>query len=683
MPAYLIPLALVVAAALLAPRHWLSGPGVRKGAVWTLLAAVTLVLLRYLYWRVTTTLPGPASGIGETLFAWTLFLIEMAVWFDTAVLFATLCRRRDNSALADAGEAALRAAAPAELPTVDVFIATYNEDLDVLEKTILGALALDWPRDRLRVCVLDDGKRDWLRDYCACKGADYFIRDNNAHAKAGNINAGIARTDGTYFMVLAADFVPQQNFLYRAMGLFDDPRVGIVQIPHSFYNADPMQINLGMRKAMPDDQRMFFGSIMEGRDGWDAAFCCGSNSVTRRSAIEAVGGGLPTGSITEDMLLTLAMLRHGFVTRYLNERLAVGLAPESLSAMYVQRARWARGAIQILYLRDGPFGPNLKLHHRILFLPLHWMIQPVMTITSLVVPAICLWTGWSPLPMTPTVELINYQVPTLIATLLALRLLDPKSFFPLAATVPAALQAPRILPTIVTTLIRPHGHAFKVTPKGRAAQGETVDRLMIYAPLALIIITALGFVANASYNTRIVLSADQMPLLTFWGIVTMIILSVVQVAAVTAPSRDEAEHFPVDIPCVIGTRPNQQVAARLEWLSVSGAALRLPNLQDVGYNFRWLRIDIPKLGQIAAYVENQNETLVQISFADLDDARRDILIRMLFTQGLDNSTQAAGAFAVTYGILSRILRRHDAEITRDIRPTDTAPPKWIIAAAAH
>ncbi|MBU2360095.1 MAG: hypothetical protein KKB02_14400, partial [Alphaproteobacteria bacterium] len=96
-----------------------------------------------------------------------------------------------------------------------------------------------------------------------------------------------------------------------------------------------------------------------------------------------------------------------------------------------------------------------------------------------------------------------------------------------------------------------------------------------------------------------------------------------------------------------------------------------------------LRIDIPKLGQIAAYVENQNETLVQISFADLDDARRDILIRMLFTQGLDNSTQAAGAFAVTYGIVSRILRRHDTEITRDIRPSDTAPPKWIIAAAAN
>jgi len=84
-------------------------------------------------------------------------------------------------------------------------------------------------------------------------------------------------------------------------------------------------VNLALRKTLPDDQRFFFEAIMPSRDGWDAAFCCGSNSVTRRAALRKVGDGLPTGSITEDMLLTLVMLRQGYVTRYLCEHLAFGL----------------------------------------------------------------------------------------------------------------------------------------------------------------------------------------------------------------------------------------------------------------------------------------------------------------------------------------------------------------------
>ena len=95
---------------------------------------------------------------------------------------------------------------------------------------------------------------------------------------------------------------------------------------------------------------------MPSRDAWNAAFCCGSNSVMRRAALDAIGGALPTQSITEDMLLSMALLRKDFVTRYLCERLAFGLAPETVDAFFVQRQRWARGAVQILYLAGGPLG---------------------------------------------------------------------------------------------------------------------------------------------------------------------------------------------------------------------------------------------------------------------------------------------------------------------------------------
>ncbi len=189
------------------------------------------------------------------------------------------------------------------LPSVDVYIATYDEQLEVLEKTIVGALCLDYPN--FKVWVLDDGRRPWLKEFCGAKGVGYITRPDNAHAKAGNINHALTKTNAEYFALFDADFIVQRNFLMRTMGFFADPTIGIVQVPHTFYNHDPMQTNLALRKTLPDDQRFFFEAIMPSRDGWDAAFCCGSNSVTRREAMRSIGDALPTQSITEDMLLSL------------------------------------------------------------------------------------------------------------------------------------------------------------------------------------------------------------------------------------------------------------------------------------------------------------------------------------------------------------------------------------------
>ncbi|OOY07146.1 cellulose synthase catalytic subunit [Thioclava sp. F36-7] len=520
--------------------------------------------------------------------------------------------------------------------------------------------------------------------FSASKGALYFTRPDNADAKAGNINSAIARTDGDFFMVLDADFVPQRNFLYRAMGLFEDPDVGIVQIPHSFYNADPMQTNLGMRQVMPDDQRLFFGSIMMGRDGWDAAFCCGSNSITRRGAIEAVGGGLPTESITEDILLTLTLLRKGYVTRYLNERLAIGLAPESLSAMYVQRARWARGAIQTLYLRNGPFGPGLNPMQRILFFPSYWIVHPVMVLTTLLVPTICLWSRWSPLPAVPVSELVSYQLPALFATLGTLRLLAPKSFFPLAATVHSALLAPRILLTVVSTLIRPHGHVFKVTPKGRAADGRAIDRMMVFMPAALIVLTALGFFANANFNTRFVMSVEQLPILAIWAFVSMIVLSVVQAAAISATGSNRAERFRVDLSGTVGSKPSEALPVEIKWISMEAARLSFPDSCGIGDSVDWLRLDLPGIGSVAAEVEMAHGRDVEVKLNIPPGKTRDALLRALFTEGLENATEPASSLKISLAMMQRVfLRRRPARQQGD-QPGDQVrrPPQWLVAATA-
>ena len=678
MPEYLIPLSLVFTAFLLAPRSLLSGPKPKLVALWVILCAASLVLGRYILWRLTGPLPLPGTGTGELVFYWALLAIEIAVWIDTAILFAMLSRPRDNSIVADLGETTLRSKASHELPTVDIFIATYNEDFDVLEKTILGAIGVEWPEDRRTVFVLDDGKRDWLAKYCASKGVTYLTRPDNSHAKAGNINAAIARTSGDFFMILDADFIPQKSFLYRAMGLFQDKKVGIVQIPHSFYNADPMQSNLGLRNVMPDDQRFFFDTIMAGRDGWGTAFCCGSNSITRRTAIESIGNALPTGSITEDMLLTLAMFRKGYVTRYLNERLAIGLAPESLDAMYIQRSRWARGAMQIMFLKQGPFGPGLKLRQRIMFIPLHWIVQPFMTMATLMTPMICLWTGWSPLPTASLSQILSFQIPALFAVLLSLRLIAPTSFFSLAATVHGALQVPRILPTVITTLIKPHGHAFKVTPKGSAAGGSKIDKVMIYLPAAIIVGTALGMIVNSDINTRIILDRGQIPLLAVWAVFSMIVLVVVQASAVSSSNKTGDEIFRTDTSCTFATKSNEVHAGRIKYLSMSSARIEMQMSDHISHNIRWLRLDIPGVGSVPAFVRYANDDYADVAFSLDDGAARNALIEMLFTQGIDNSVHTTKSFRI---IGAMILRAFGSTKRKaNLRPVVSTPPEWITQA---
>lgn len=669
-----IPLLLLLAGWLLLPQSAMARPWAQRLVV----AVVAVVVLRYLWWRLTVTVL-PAEGVTvESVFIWTLFAIELLAWADAGIMFTALLARTDRSPEADRHEARLRALPPAALPEVDVLIATYNEPLDVLEKTILGAMALDWPAARLRIWVLDDGRRDWLAAYCAQKGVGHLTREGNAHAKAGNINAAIRRTTAPFFLVLDADFVPQRNFLFRAMGFFADPRIGIVQIPHNFFNSDPMQASLGLRRALPDDQRFFFDTLMPGRDGWDCAFCCGSNGIIRRSAIEEVGGGLPTGSITEDMLLTLALMRKGYVTRFLGERLAIGLAPESLAAFFVQRARWARGAIQILYLRQGPFGPGIGLVPRLMFLPTHWLTQCLSQISAMSVPAIYLLTGLRPLLQAHTDAVMSYQIPAILVAILAVRLFAPRHFFPLAAISHAVLQAFRLLPTVLWTLVRPHGHVFKVTPKGSAAAGgPQVDRLTVAMSMSLLLATAVGLFLNADFMTRLVDPGALVPVVAFWAVVNMVVLSVVATVAVSAVPLRAEERFDLVEPCLLRS-PAGGLAARTIDLSLSGAGVVLT--EGSAARGDWFLLSLTDVGTIPAEVMRcapaAEGQILGLRFALPPGAVRDRLIQRLFTSGLDAPVRAGTPLRMTLAIIGRVLGSAPAGRSATPAP-EVPPPDWL------
>lgn len=653
---------------------YIAGPLLPMARPWAravVVAFVGFILLRYLGWRVVDTV-WPATGTWyEVGWIWLCLAIELFALIDAAILLLTFLRRGDRSADADRHEKRLRALPARRLPRVDVLIPTYNEPIEVLEKTIIGALCIDYPDAKVWVC--DDGRRRWLREYCKAKGVGYLTRPDNAHGKAGNINHALKLTDGEFIAVFDADFVPQANFLMRTLGFFEDLRVGVVQTPHAFYNYDPMQANLALRKTLPHDQCFFFESIMPSRDGWDAAFCCGSNSVTRRAAIDAAGGALPTESITEDILLTMTLLRHGYVTRYLNERLAYGLAPESLEAFFIQRERWARGGIQTMFLAAGPFGRGLRFVHRLMFFPAHWLTQSFALMLALIAPLVFLWLGLLPfVNVTPEAQAF-YTLPTILAVLGGIWLFAPVHFSPLVAYVLNTFQSFRLLPHVVQTLLQPFGHIFKVTPKGRDAGSRVYQSGIFWVAAALMGLTIGGLAINTLPEYQIVKSAGVLATVAILGLINVLVLFLVCMLSLQAPLRRAETRFDLTEPVSLTAAAGKVIEARFKDLSMSGAAVVLGDDHSTLLPGDRVTLSIAEVGRIAGRVARRQGALIGVRFDLPPSIERDLLIRKLFTAGRDATAVDGTVLSTTAGLL-KIIWSHRPAGPSPVQDEEPLPP---------
>ncbi|MCK3779725.1 glycosyltransferase [Ensifer sesbaniae] len=555
----LTPTLVVIAFFLIGPSNW------SRRRTWTravTCAFVAAVALRYIVWRLTeTVLPYPNDGI-NFYWVWFIFVVELLAFSEVVLFLILMSRYVDRSAEADRLGRPFFQRRHSDLPTVDVFIPTYNEPLDVLERTIVGTLALDYPRDKLKVYVLDDGRRDWLKTFCEAHGAVHVTRSDNAHAKAGNMNNGLRVSSGDFIAIFDADFVPYRNFLRRTLPFFSDETVGIVQTPQHFFNVDPVQSNLGLENIWPDEQRLFFDEIAPSRDGWDVSFCCGSCSIARRKAIDAIGG-FPTESITEDLLTTLSMLNKGYKTRYLNERLSMGLAAENLTGYFVQRERWCQGGIQTLYLHNGPLrGPGLSLFQRIMFLPMSWLVQYLVRFAVLLVPIVYLWLGALPLYFTDVADYVSNQVPVFAAYFLLMLWITPTRYLPVVSSAIGTFAAFRMLPTVISSLVRPFGKPFKVTPKGSGNEESSFDAYTFTWIAGFIAVTATGLVINIVPETARIQGAFS-AIAALWSGINVVVLVIASLICFEKPRR-LFQAFKLDEPVRVDGTTGRVVSLSLE-----------------------------------------------------------------------------------------------------------------------
>ncbi len=635
---------------------------------------------RYLYWRFSATLPELNWRL-PSLYAWGFAMLEAASHAGAFITYAILLRGNAVGAEADTLEAALRRAVSP--PAVDVLIPTFNEDLTVLERTLVCAPALDYPRKK--IYVLDDGRRAWLKEYCERHSLEYITRADNAFAKAGNLNHGLAvsreHSNGELVLVLDADFAPRADFLWRTVGFFNDSTVGIVQTPQTFFNPDPVQWGYRATRTMPDEQRLLFNVLQPAKDAWGVATCCGTSSVTRRACLELIGG-VPTESVTEDMLLSHRLAERGFRTRYLNESLSIGLAPESLPAYLSQRARWCLGALQIAFLHTGPLGRNgLGWRHRVEYLStlLYWCASLPFQLASVIVPIVFGITGLSVIDSNFE-NYLAYFLPFFVGQLVAVRWLTGVAQIPILHDAPNLLIALRTTPLVLKAFVRPFGRRFEVTQKGGDhARGRIHFGVLV--PVVVLGLALLGSLAlTRDADVRLLYGGQgqrSMLVNLFWGFHAALILGVGAMLCFERPRPRRDERFLLDEEATLRAKDatGKCVIANL---SLSGACVVVERFAALQAG-ELISLDVSGIGALACEIvdarglEGSDDEAISKASRKRRSAGglRDQRLRVKFTSVSSGAREA----------LIRKLFGGDCATDSMVPLEDAAPVKTILSAA--
>jgi cellulose synthase/poly-beta-1,6-N-acetylglucosamine synthase-like glycosyltransferase len=250
-------------------------------------------------------------------------------------------------------------------PIVTVQLPIFNE-MYVADRLIEAVCALDYPKDRLNVQVLDDST-DETRDIVelavrrlAARGFDitHVHRSDRTGFKAGALNGGLQSARGEFIAIFDADFVPGADFLRRTVPYFRNPKLGLVQARWGHLNHD-YSLLTRIQAILLD------GHFVLEHGGRNRAGCFfnfnGTAGIWRRSAIEDAGGW-QHDTLTEDLDLSYRAQLRGWEFLFLPDVVTPAEVPVEMNAFKSQQFRWAKGSIQtcrkllpLILMSDLPF----------------------------------------------------------------------------------------------------------------------------------------------------------------------------------------------------------------------------------------------------------------------------------------------------------------------------------------
>ena len=616
----------IISAVVMAVSVWT----LRRLPNWRLAVALLSVCMsvRYVVWRglATLALDNPADAVlSILLYGAEIYGVGVLIlgYFQTSIM-----------------QPRVPVALPPDetLPSVDVYIPTYNEGVEIVRRTIIGARAIDWPRKM--VYVLDDGRRPEMKALAAELGVEYLTRSDNRHAKAGNINAALRVTTGEYIAIFDCDHVPVRSFLRLTMGfLLRDPRCGLVQTPHHFYNPDPFERNLWLEDIVPPEQEMFYHAVQIGNDFWNSAFFCGSCAVLRRTAIESVGG-IAVETVTEDAHTALRLHAEGWRSAYLDIPQAAGLATERYAFHVAQRMRWARGMTQILRLDNPLFKRGLTWAQRLNYLNAIQHFQfGIPRMVYLTAPTLFLLFGIHPLRANPW-EVIAYGMPHIFLSLIGGLAVARSVRHAFWAEVYETALAPYTAVVTTMAFIAPRSGSFNVTVKGSQLDRASYDLRHAAPNLLLLLMCIAGLIVTPARWEMYPDERGTLLVTALWNLYNVAILSAAVMVALERPQRRKTwrvkrEHL---VRVTVPSRPDLGVmVGETIDMSEGGIRLRLPSFPlnatdvvvDVEGSFSALR---GASGQVVKRFRSQGEADLRVEFTALPREEEAKVVELMFSE---------------------------------------------------
>ena len=371
-----------------------------------------------------------------------------------------------------------------DFPDVDVFVATYNEDEDLLAKTLEACSKMKYPnKKKVHIYLCDDGHRDSLKKLAKKYGAEHIVRENNNFAKAGNYNHALKVTNSPYIAIFDADMRPTPDFLLKTVPFFhDDEKVGFVQAPQSFKNPDIFQARLS--KQTPFEQDYFYHYIQIARNKTNSVIMCGTNCVLSRTALKKAGG-FAQATIAEDVATGMLIERKGFRGIAIDDVIAYGESVNSVPAFLKQRSRWGRGCIQTAKAYGIFRFKGLKLGQRLdYFVAINYWCFGLKRMLYMILPLLFAFIGIIAIQG----DLVVFSIIFFTQYLLKRFVIDWLERGYKSSTwskIYEIIQAPYMAIVIFGELIGISSKKFSVTPKGNNNKKRGGDLRLIIAHLLL------------------------------------------------------------------------------------------------------------------------------------------------------------------------------------------------------
>lgn len=459
-----------------------------------LIVSMFLTLL-YLTWRIFFTIPYH-HGILSMVAAVLLLVVEIIGTVDSFVHYNNMY---------DLGEYPLPEVPENQFPHVDIFVSTYSESTELLRKTLLACMRMDYPdKEKVHIYLCDDGRREEMHVLADEMGVNYLVRATHEGAKAGNLNHALAHSSSPYVVTFDADMQPRSCFLMRTIPYFVDAelknrlrspkkqvKLGFVQTPQSFYDPDLYQYYLYSNGRIPNEQDYFYRYIQVARTKSNSVIYGGSNTVLSRNALNAVGG-FYTRAITEDFATGMLIEKKGFVSLGTREPLASGMNPNSLRDLIQQRVRWARGVINTGRKMNIIKSPDLTAAQKINYWSSIWYwYASLRHLLFMLCPILSAIFGVTILRCTLP-ELLIFWLPMFVMSNISQRLLGYGARTPKWTEIYETSIFPFLLVPIILESFGISLKKFKVTSKSR--KGAKTRRRYMLPFLVLIALTLLGIV---------------------------------------------------------------------------------------------------------------------------------------------------------------------------------------------